>query len=175
MLEPALKAHLQFLVDFCTAFLNKHFKFLQKYDPVAKDFGYLSRHMALRSHIMMTELSSLSFWETHSAFENTRVATRDAEQAYNAVAVEQNNANVVDNNQAESSNVNEEPTLLVKKPSTETMKKAINTFFKTATCALKKHFTPLLSENLAFALVGERQSAQAIAQWLISLNELVLS
>ena len=83
MNEPKFLVDLKFINAFSKAFFVNHFEWLQGHDEVAKDFGYLSRHMAVRSYIIKRDLLNLADgWKTHDDFAEFRQAAADLDAAY---------------------------------------------------------------------------------------------
>jgi len=160
MKEPMLKANLQFVVAFCDNFFNKHFKFLQKYDNIAKDYGYLCRHMALRTYIMNKDFDDISNWKEHKAFDLCRKTMEEAAAQYTGQAERTNGEPRV---AADSEN----SSLFRTSIDLSMMHDAIDVFFKKAKDTLEKHFSAWVDDHLHFALVGERQCAEVMAQWLL--------
>jgi hypothetical protein len=69
--EHRIKCDVWFINLYSQAFFIEHFKWLQSYDSIAKDFGYLSQHMLVCTFIMIREMEQLQLgWEMDPHFKD---------------------------------------------------------------------------------------------------------
>ena len=67
--EPILKAHLSFVDTFHTIIFQDHLKWFSTVDNVAKEAGFLSRHIAVHFFCINYDLNEMTKnWKTMSQF-----------------------------------------------------------------------------------------------------------
>ncbi len=146
--EHRIKCDIWFMNAYSDAYFVKNFKWLQSYDAIAKDYGFLSRHMAVRSFLMIGELEELEAnWETHPAFKEYIALVKELPETVD-----------ID----ESAEIRTEH-------SQEHCRDFVASFFKINIASTRKHFDQWRSPNLAvMALAGDNaELCTAIADWTL--------
>jgi hypothetical protein len=150
MSEKKLGCDLHFMVAFSKSYFVKHMTWLQCIDKRSGDFGYLSRHMPVRTYIILHDLEKLlSSWEDDPCFVE-----------FKAIACTfTGNGTTRDNGafQAGSESF-----------TYECIKRQVKLFLEDALSTAHNHFTTIWTGPLIhFAIAGEKDTSVPFCKWLL--------
>jgi hypothetical protein len=156
MSEEKIGCDLHFMVAFSKSYFVKHMTWLQCIDQRSGDFGYLSRHMPVRTYIIMRDLEKLvSSWEDDPCFAEFKAL---------ASTFTGNETTTPDEDEMRDNGAFRAGS---KSFTYEGIKREVNLFFEDALSTARKHFTTIWTGPLIhFAIAGEKDTSVPFCKWL---------
>jgi hypothetical protein len=153
MKEPKLYSDLLFIVAFSETFFVEHFEWLQDHDTHAKDFGYRSRDMPVRSFLIIKEMEKLKLeWRTRSEFSKFKAHVDT----------------VLNHEPSAASQAKKDDPLRRLTWTKPQFYKSYDAFFDAAIASYKKHFSRWKEPGLlSYAFAGDSEPAHALAKWIV--------
>ena len=166
MVEDLIQADLQFVIAFSNAFFERHFKWLQAHDDIAKDFGYRSRDMPLRYFIITQEINDLKDnWRTNKHFDDFRHTLASLELQSGAAT-----PRFVPCTEKAQGDDNSTKSTRASSISNDAAIDRVDAFFLHCAHSYEKHFKRWVDQEqlLSYALASsDRQIAYALAKWVV--------